>query len=62
MKKILGDVKGDIEWCYSPIVQSGRYDLRVSAQSNDEDVEASVVVVSMGVCFSPLSVFSRLMR
>jgi nucleosome binding factor SPN SPT16 subunit len=39
-----------LDWCYTPIVQSGgKYDLRPSAQSNDDNLHGGVVVASLGV-------------
>lgn len=38
------------EWVHAPIVQSGgQYDLRVSAQSNDENLKPGVIIASLGV-------------
>jgi nucleosome binding factor SPN SPT16 subunit len=38
------------EWCYVPIVQSGGdYDLRPSAQSNDQKLHAGTILCSLGV-------------
>ena len=42
--------RGFSEWCYSPIIQSGgTYDLRSSAQSDDQRLRLGVIVASMGV-------------
>lgn len=51
-KKLLGDEFSinDIDWCYSPIVQSGgKYDLRPSAQSNKDKLTGSVIIASLGI-------------
>ncbi|KAL7551444.1 hypothetical protein ACHAWF_016787 [Thalassiosira exigua] len=41
--------KENVDSCYFPIVQSGgKYDFRVSAQSNEEDVRFDVITVSLG--------------
>ncbi|KAG0173480.1 FACT complex subunit spt16 [Apophysomyces sp. BC1015] len=40
----------DVEWCYSPIIQSGgKYDLRPSAMSNSDKLHPGVILCSMGV-------------
>lgn len=39
-----------LDWCYTPIVQSGgKYDLRPSAQSNDDQLHGGVIVASLGI-------------
>lgn len=38
------------EWCYSPIIQSnGNYDLKSSAQSDDQRLKLGVILASLGV-------------
>eukprot|EP01038_Epipyxis_sp_PR26KG_P005811 gene5811-8017_t len=38
-----------VDTCFSPIVQSGgKYDIRVSAQSNNENLSADVIICSLG--------------
>jgi nucleosome binding factor SPN SPT16 subunit len=38
------------DWVYTPIIQSGgTYDLKVSAESNQDDLKAGVVLASMGI-------------
>jgi nucleosome binding factor SPN SPT16 subunit len=38
------------EWCYSPIIQSGgNYDLKSSAQSDDQRLKLGVILCSLGV-------------
>ncbi|KAK9895707.1 SPT16-domain-containing protein [Cystobasidium minutum MCA 4210] len=38
------------EWCYSPIIQSnGNYDLKSSAQSDDQRMKLGVILCSLGV-------------
>lgn len=38
------------DWCYVPIVQSGKhFDLRPSAQSNKNYLEANVIICSLGI-------------
>lgn len=40
----------DIDWCYTPIVQSGgQYDLRSSALSNSENLHPGVILCSLGI-------------
>ncbi|KAI8890085.1 SPT16-domain-containing protein [Backusella circina FSU 941] len=44
------DNKDDIDWCYTPIVQSGgKFDLRPSATSNDEPLYPGAIICSIGV-------------
>jgi nucleosome binding factor SPN SPT16 subunit len=41
--------KEDVQSCYTPIIQSGgKYDLRVSAQSNEDNLTNDVIIVSIG--------------
>ncbi|KAJ3276374.1 FACT complex subunit spt16 [Terramyces sp. JEL0728] len=38
-----------VEWCYPPIIQSGgKYDLKPSAQSNDQNLHAGTILCSFG--------------
>jgi nucleosome binding factor SPN SPT16 subunit len=38
-----------VEWCYPPIIQSGgKYDLRPSASSNEQNLHAGTVVCAFG--------------
>ena len=38
------------DWCYSPIIQSGGvYDLRSSAQTDDQKLKAGVILCSLGI-------------
>jgi nucleosome binding factor SPN SPT16 subunit len=48
------DLKLDLlEWCYTPIIQSGKvFDLKVSAQSNSDVLHPSVIIISLGVRLS----------
>lgn len=40
------------DWCYPPIIQSGgKYDLRVSAQSNGDNLHEGTIIASMGIRF-----------
>ncbi|CAO3623830.1 unnamed protein product [Mucor fragilis] len=42
--------KDEIDWCYSPIVQSGgKFDLRSSAQSNSDKLYPGTIICSLGV-------------
>ncbi|KAI9316735.1 FACT complex subunit-domain-containing protein [Dichotomocladium elegans] len=42
--------KGDIDWCYSPIVQSGgEYDLKSSAMSSSQNLHPGVIICSLGI-------------
>lgn len=42
--------RGFAEWCYSPIIQSnGNYDLKSSAQSDDQRLRLGVILASIGV-------------
>ncbi|KAI9304410.1 FACT complex subunit-domain-containing protein [Cunninghamella echinulata] len=42
--------KDDVEWCYTPIIQSGgKYDLRSSALSNNDNLHSGVILCSLGV-------------
>lgn len=42
--------RGFSEWCYSPIIQSGgNYDLKSSAQSDDQRLKLGVILCSLGV-------------
>ncbi|KAI8987435.1 FACT complex subunit-domain-containing protein [Mycotypha africana] len=44
------DNKDDVDWCYSPIVQSGgKFDLRSSASSNNDKLYPGVILCSLGV-------------
>ncbi|KAI9495094.1 FACT complex subunit-domain-containing protein [Zychaea mexicana] len=44
------DNKDDVDWCYSPIVQSGgEYDLKSSAMSNGSNLHAGVIMCSLGI-------------
>ena len=47
----LGDVDfGSTEWVYPPIIQSGgRYDLKITAQSDDRVLAAGVIIASLGL-------------
>jgi nucleosome binding factor SPN SPT16 subunit len=39
-----------VDWCYSPIVQSGgKFDLRSSAISDEQKLHAGVILCSLGV-------------
>ncbi|CDR42361.1 CYFA0S09e01970g1_1 [Cyberlindnera fabianii] len=52
LRKKLGDQldTDQLDWCYTPIVQSGgKYDLKPSAQSNDDNLHGGVVIASLGV-------------
>jgi len=52
MKKgVIADLDiNQLDWCYTPIIQSGgKYDLRPSAQSNDDPLHGGVIVASLGV-------------
>ncbi|KAI8393680.1 FACT complex subunit-domain-containing protein [Radiomyces spectabilis] len=41
--------KDDIDWCYTPIIQSGgNYDLRSSAVSDNKPLHAGVIICSLG--------------
>jgi nucleosome binding factor SPN SPT16 subunit len=48
--RIPGDVEVDmLDWCYSPIVQSGgNFDLRSSAVSDKEQLHAGTILCSFG--------------
>ncbi len=50
-KKIGNDFDpSNLDWCYSPIIQSGgKYDLRPSAQSNSESLHGGVIIASIGL-------------
>lgn len=38
------------DWCYSPIIQSGgNYDLKSSAQTDDQRLKAGVILCSLGI-------------
>ncbi|POY72753.1 hypothetical protein BMF94_4160 [Rhodotorula taiwanensis] len=38
------------DWCYSPIIQSGgNYELKTSAQSDDQRLKAGVILCSLGI-------------
>jgi len=38
------------DWVYTPIIQSGgKYDLKVSAESNQDNLKADVILASMGI-------------
>ncbi|CAO3594139.1 unnamed protein product [Absidia cylindrospora] len=42
--------KDDLDWCYTPIIQSGgKYDLRTSAISDNKPLHGGVVLCSFGV-------------
>ncbi|KAI8985467.1 FACT complex subunit spt16 [Pilobolus umbonatus] len=42
--------KEDVDWCYTPIVQSGgKFDLRSSAVSNSEKLYPGAIICSLGV-------------
>ncbi|OBZ84460.1 FACT complex subunit spt16 [Choanephora cucurbitarum] len=42
--------KNDIDWCYSPIVQSGgQFDLRSSASSNTDKLYPGTILCSLGI-------------
>jgi nucleosome binding factor SPN SPT16 subunit len=42
--------RGLADWGYTPIIQSGgHYDLRSSAQSDDQRLKAGVVLCSVGI-------------
>ncbi|KAI7860506.1 FACT complex subunit-domain-containing protein [Circinella umbellata] len=44
------DNKDEVDWCYSPIVQSGgEYDLKSSAMSNSSNLHAGVIICSLGI-------------
>ncbi|KAI8148314.1 FACT complex subunit-domain-containing protein [Fennellomyces sp. T-0311] len=44
------DNKEDVDWCYSPIVQSGgEYDLKSSAMSNSSNLHSGVIMCSLGI-------------
>ncbi|ANB15737.1 chromatin-remodeling protein SPT16 [Sugiyamaella lignohabitans] len=41
---------GQLDWCYTPIIQSGgKYDLRPSAVSDDRRLEPGVIICSLGL-------------
>jgi nucleosome binding factor SPN SPT16 subunit len=41
---------GSSDWVYTPIIQSGgKYDLKVSAESNQDNLKAGVILASMGI-------------
>ncbi|KAK4056165.1 FACT complex subunit spt16 [Microbotryomycetes sp. JL221] len=51
-KQNLGDgfETGFGDWCYSPIIQSGgNYDLKSSAQTDDQRLKAGVILCSLGI-------------
>lgn len=38
------------DWIYTPIIQSGgKYDLKISAESNSDNLKSGVVLASMGI-------------
>ncbi|KAI8062799.1 FACT complex subunit-domain-containing protein [Gilbertella persicaria] len=42
--------KNEIDWCYSPIVQSGgKFDLRSSASSNNDKLFPGAIICSLGI-------------
>ncbi|KAI8089405.1 FACT complex subunit-domain-containing protein [Halteromyces radiatus] len=44
------DDKDDLDWCYTPIIQSGgNYDLRTSAVSDNKPLRSGVILCSLGV-------------
>lgn len=47
----LGDVDfSNSDWIYTPIIQSGgKYDLKISAESNADDLKSGVILASMGI-------------
>ncbi|GAA5811471.1 hypothetical protein MFLAVUS_004908 [Mucor flavus] len=46
------DEKDEIDWCYTPIVQSGgKFDLRSSAASNSDKLFPGAIICSLGVRF-----------
>lgn len=49
--KLPSDVNGEfLDWCYSPIIQSGgKYDLKPSATSNDTPMHFGTILCSLGV-------------
>jgi nucleosome binding factor SPN SPT16 subunit len=49
--KLSNDVEVDlIDWCYTPIIQSGeKFDLRPSAVSNSDNLSSDVIVCSLGL-------------
>ncbi|KAI9104535.1 FACT complex subunit-domain-containing protein [Phlyctochytrium arcticum] len=49
--KFPADVQYDLaDWCYPPIVQSGgKYDLKVSAQSNTDPLHEGTILCTMGI-------------
>lgn len=53
MAKLASDPGFDqeqLEWCYTPIIQSGgEYDLKPSALSNDSNLTGGVIICSMGL-------------
>ncbi|KAI0464257.1 hypothetical protein LJB42_001863 [Komagataella kurtzmanii] len=54
MKKLGGDFEiGQLDWCYRPIVQSGgKYELKFSAESNDDKLTSGVILASLGLRYS----------
>lgn len=39
-----------VDWIYTPIIQSGgEYDLKPSAESNEKNLEAGVILASIGL-------------
>jgi nucleosome binding factor SPN SPT16 subunit len=41
---------GSTDWIYTPIIQSGgKYDLKVSAESNQDNLKAGVILASFGI-------------
>ncbi|KAI8820148.1 FACT complex subunit-domain-containing protein [Fimicolochytrium jonesii] len=40
----------EVDWCYPPIIQSGgKYDLRLSAMSNNEPLHEGTIIASFGI-------------
>lgn len=49
-KQLEGVDFSNSDWIFTPIIQSGgKYDLKVSAESNGENLKAGVVLASMGI-------------
>ncbi|ANZ76590.1 BA75_04085T0 [Komagataella pastoris] len=54
MKKLGSDFEiGQLDWCYRPIVQSGgKYELKFSAESNDDKLTSGVILASLGLRYN----------
>ncbi|BFZ61011.1 FACT complex subunit spt16 [Saitoella coloradoensis] len=51
LANVASDFDGDqLEWCYTPIIQSGgNYSLKPSAQSDEKNLHGGVIVASLGL-------------